>query len=248
MPAMFRGRESRDAEEQPFWQQMGWQLSAAFVAVAVIGGGTVVALGAGTGDAAPAAAGPAGATVRIDAAPGSRPEGCATDDSSQSTPVRPPGDVTWSQLNGAPVPLSASAGPTMTSGPIQWCFAHTPMGAVMAANVIPRQMSGDSWAAVVDQQVVDGPGRDIFVAMRSSVPDSPVKYGGGLLAGFMLLAYSPEIATVRVLIRSAQVQAATDYTVAWSGGDWKISALASGDLHTPISPVSGLDGFIMWKV
>lgn len=237
-------RGEDEAEERPYWQQRGWQLSAAFLAVALIGGALAVAGGVSDGSGAPVAATD---TVRIDAGPGLRPEGCRTDDSPQDTPAGPPDDVTWRQLNGAQVPLSKSAGPEVLDGPLLWCFAHTPMGAVMAANVIPRQMSGPMWAGATEQQVVASQGRDIFVAMRSSVPDTPLGAAPGSLAGFMLVAYSADAATVRILIRSAQLQAVTDFSVVWSGGDWKLRALSSGDLNTPIVAISGLDGFIMWK-
>jgi len=240
------GRDASFRDEKPFWQQRSWQFSAAFVASALFGG-VVLLVGGGSQDDAARPRGIASSVVHIDALSGQRPPGCQTDDSDQETPVRAPDDITWQPLNGAAVPLSESAGPTFSGGPLLWCFAHTPMGAVMAANVIPRQMSGGAWAAAAEEQVVAGQGRDIFVAMRSSIPDTPDQSGAGSLYGFMLLAYSPEAATVRVLIKSAQIQVATDYIVGWSGGDWKLKALGSGDLHSAIVPVADLDGFIIWK-
>ncbi|MFI5934087.1 hypothetical protein [Actinoplanes sp. NPDC051494] len=245
MPRLFTFGRDPDPDERPYWRQRGWQFSAGFLAVALFAGAIVVLLDVSDGNPTIAAA----ASVQINAGPGQRPAGCGTDDSDQEAPVRAPDDVTWRELNGAPVPFSRSQGPRVVDGgPLLWCFAHTPMGAVMAANVIPRQMSGGSWATVVDQQVVAGRGRDIFVAMRSTVPDTTPQYSAGSLAGFLLVSYTPETATVRVLIRSAQVVAATDYTVTWSGGDWKIQPLPFGDLHSPLVPVSGMAGFIMWKV
>ncbi|MFK3978840.1 hypothetical protein ACI2K4_00540 [Micromonospora sp. NPDC050397] len=247
MPRFLRSGRKADFAEQPFWRQRGWRLSAVFLAVALIAGAVVVTRGQSNGSGEPAA-GIGIEFVRIDAAPGLRPEGCRTDDSPQNAPVRAPDDVTWRQLNGAPVPLSRSAGPQMIDGPLLWCFAHTPMGAVMAANVIPRQMSGAGWALVVDQQVANGEGRDIFVAMRSTVPETTQQHTVASLAGFSLLSYTPETATVRLLIKSAQVMVTADYTVVWSGGDWKLRTLPSGDLHTSVMPVANLDGFIVWKV
>ncbi|WP_198348093.1 hypothetical protein [Plantactinospora sp. KBS50] len=163
--------------------------------------------------------------------------------------MRPPADVTWRQLNGAGVPLSASAGPLRTTGAVQWCFAHTPMGAVMAANVIPRHMSGAEWRSVTAQQVVPGIDRDIFVAMRSSQQDAPVRYTANSLAGFLLMSYASDLATVRLLIRQVPATyGVTDYTVQWQGGDWKLRPLAGGDLHTPVTPVPDATGFVLWAV
>ena len=236
-----------DPEERPFWQQRGWQVSAAFFAVMLVAG-TVIALGGGPdAEAEPvAAAGPLSGGITLD---GGRPAGCRTDDSAQSTPVRPPDDVTWQPLNGSSVPLSASAGPLRSSGPVMWCYAHTPMGAVMAAHVIPRHMSGKEWRTITDQQVVPGVGRDIFVAMRSSLEDVTPQYTASSLAGFVLMSYSPEAATVRLLIRLGPAGlGVTDYALAWSGGDWKVRPLSSGDLHTPVSPVPAATGFVLWPV
>jgi hypothetical protein len=247
MSRFFMPARKADFAEQPFWRQRGWRLSAVFFSVALIAGAAVVLRDQSDGSGERAARIEI-ASVRIEAAPGLRPDGCRTDDSPQNAPVRPPDDVTWRQLNGAPIPLSRSAGPQATDGPLLWCFAHTPMGAVMAVNVIPRQMSGAAWTLVVDQQVVTGQGRDIFVAMRSTVPATTPQHTVASLAGFLLLSYAPETATVRLLIKSAQAMVTADYTVVWSGGDWKLRTLPSGDLHTPIIPAANLDGFILWQV
>ena len=242
--------ESGEVDDRPFWQQRGWQWSAAFVAV-VLCMGVVVAFSGGPDAAAksaeqPTETGPLSGGVGPD---GSRPGGCHTDDTDQAAPVRPPSDVTWRPLNGANIPLSASAGPVQTSGPVLWCFAHTPIGAVMAANVIPRQMSGNDWRTVTEQQVVPGIARDVFVAMRSSQPQAPQQYTASSVAGFMLVSYSPDTATVRLLIKQLPaLYGVTDFTVAWDGGDWKLQALSDGDLHTQLTAVTANGGFVMWKV
>lgn len=256
-----RHRRDRDlAYDQPFWRQRGWQMSAGFVLLVLCAGVITVASGglddsAGPPDPPARAAGQA-VQDRVDGplpdgagVDGPRPVGCRTDDADQSVPVRPPQDVTWRQVNGAGMPLSASAGPVRESGPVLWCFAHTPMGAVMAANVIPRHMSGDEWLTVTKRQVVPGVAREIFVAMRSSQHLAAPRYTSNSIAGFALTSYSPELATVRLLIRvSPGSYAATDVTVAWHGGDWKVAVQAGGDLHTPVTVVTVLGGFVLWTV
>ncbi|MFI7602619.1 hypothetical protein [Actinoplanes sp. NPDC049681] len=239
----------RTADDRPFWQQRGWQLSAAFL-VLVLCSGVVTALagvsGGGSDGERAAAAGPLGAGV---ADGQSRPAGCRTDDADQRPPQRAPDDVTWRPLNGAKIPVSPSAGPVQESGTVLWCFAHTPMGAVMAANVIPRHMSGAEWKTVTEQQVVAGVDRDVFVARRSSLPVSSTQYTANTLAGFMLLSYAPESATVRLLIRqSPAVYGTADFDLAWDGGDWKLRPLSGGELHTPVTAVTANGGFVMWKV
>jgi hypothetical protein len=246
---VWRRSESGEVDDRPFWQQRGWQVSAVFLVLVVCAGGATVLTGgpdAGDGVERTAAAGPLSSGVGPD---GSRPGGCRSDDSDQEPPAAPPKDVTWQQLNGGRIPLSPTSGPLMTSGALLWCFAHTPMGAVMAAHVIPRQMSGSDWETVTDQQVVPGISREIFVAMRSSDRGAPPQYTSRSLAGFMLLTYSPDEATVRLLIKdTAAVYGIADYTVAWTGGDWKVQPLSDGNLHTPLKVVTANAGFVMWKV
>ncbi|MEV8504154.1 hypothetical protein AB0368_04885 [Actinoplanes sp. NPDC051475] len=244
-----RRTDSGTADDRPFWHQRGWQLSAAFLGLVLCSGAVTAVVGVsgdGTDDQPRAAAGPLVPGV---ADGQSRPAGCRTDDGDQRPPQQAPEDVTWRPLNGAKIPVSPSAGPVQESGPVLWCFAHTPMGAVMAANVIPRHMSGAEWQTVTEQQVVPGVDRDVFVARRSSMPVSSAQYTANTLAGFMLLSYAPETATVRLLIRqSPAVYGTADFTVAWDGGDWKLRPLSGGELHTPVTAVTANGGFVMWKV
>ena len=234
-------------EPKPFWQHRRWQLSAAFLTI-VLCTGLVAALGSGGGDSSGdvAAPGPVIGGLEPD---GSRPHGCRTDDSDQRIPAAAPSDLTWQPLNGALTPRSASAGPLQTTGPLQWCFAHTPMGAVMAANVIPRHMSGPDWRTVVDQQLVPGFARDYFMAMRESMgEDAVATRSTTTLAGFQVVKYTPKTATIRILARQAEAAyLSVDYTVDWDGVDWKLRPLTVGGLYTNVSPVLSLVGFVLWK-
>ncbi|GAB1639711.1 hypothetical protein [Krasilnikovia sp. MM14-A1259] len=245
---VIRRSSTGDRDERRFWKRRGWQLSAGFVAVVLVFGASAVFRHDGEPRSAagpPVTAGPLAQSL----SPGqTRPEGCRTDDSDQSPPTGPPGDVTWRPLNGGSVPVSASAGPLRDDGPVLWCFAHTPRGAVLAATVIPRQLSGPRWRAVVAQQVVAGNPRDMFAAMRASIPDTPPQYIARTVAGFLLQDYSPDLATVRLLIKDGQGHfSRVDYTMAFAGGDWKIQPLSGGDLYSAESPVPDPAGFVMWR-
>ncbi|MEV0185807.1 hypothetical protein AB0I54_42060 [Streptomyces sp. NPDC050625] len=164
-------------------------------------------------------------------------------------PTTPPRDVQWRTIGGAQVPISPSAGPTLSEGPVLWCFAHTPMGAVMAAHVIPAQMSGTSWRVIVEEQVVAGFGRDMFTSQRASIPQISVKAREtGSYAGFSLADYSRDKATVILLVKTGQGGLnTTSVAVRWSGGDWKIEPETGGGLHSTVSPVSRADGFVRWE-
>ncbi|CAL9615065.1 hypothetical protein SUDANB108_05739 [Streptomyces sp. enrichment culture] len=260
-------RRYRSEPSEPYWRQRGWQVSAAFLGVVVLLSG-IVALTAGRGTAddragAPPSRGPlSGSPAMKDG----RPDGCRTDDGSAGTPLTaPPDDVDWRALGVTRVPVSASAGPTLTQGPVWWCFAHTPAGAVLAAHIIPSHMSGRDWRTVAQEQVVPGRGRDLFVFKRSTVrddaPDGGPDTGSGSrpgtgsgtssaasYAGFSVPAYSGTAATVELLLKTSQGYATTSVALRWSGGDWKVLPSGNGALHTPVKAVQGTNGHLLWGV
>ncbi|MFI1169400.1 hypothetical protein ACH4UM_39025 [Streptomyces sp. NPDC020801] len=249
-------RKQRSAEEpEPYWKQRSWQLSAGFLAVVLVLGG-IVALTSGQDTGADrtstAAPGPlsGGAAARD-----GRPQGCSTDDSTgDALPKAPPKDVSWHTLGITRVPVSVSAGPTRTTGTLRWCFARTPLGAVLAAHVIPSQMSGPGWRAAAQQQVVAGHGRDLFVFQRSTVQDidGGERSGGTSVAsyaGFSVTSYKSTAVTVKLLLRTGQGYAATTIVLRWSGGDWKVLPNSDGSLHSPVTAVQGnTNGYTLWGV
>ncbi|CCK25616.1 hypothetical protein BN159_1237 [Streptomyces davaonensis JCM 4913] len=250
---MFTRRQRWADEPEPYWKQRSWQLSAGFLAVVLVLGGIVALTSGGetgTDRARAAAAGP----LSGDAAPrDGRPQGCATDDSAgDALPKAPPDDVSWDTLGITRVPVSASAGPTRTTGTLRWCFARTPIGAVLAAHVIPSQMSGSGWRTVTEQQVVAGAGRDMFEFQRSTVQDidSGEQTGDAAVAtyaGFTVTSYKSTAASVKLLLRTSQGYAATTIVLRWSGGDWKVLPNGDGSLHTPVTAVQGnTSGYTLW--
>lgn len=249
-------RKRRSAEEpEPYWKQRAWQVSAGFLAVVLVLGGIVALTSAqDTGEDRVSAAAP-GPLSGGAAAHNGRPHGCSTDDSTGDTlPKTPPKDVSWPTLGITRVPVSASAGPTRTTGTLRWCFAHTPLGAVLAAHVIPSQMSGPGWRAAAQQQVVAGHGRDLFVFQRSTVQDidggeRPGSTSSASYAGFSVTSYKSTAATVRLLLRTGQGYAATTIVLRWSGGDWKVLPGNDGSLHSPVTAVQGgTSGYTLWGV
>jgi len=241
-------RNSDPLDDRPFWQQRGWQFSAAFFGLVLCAG--LVTLVVGLPDANAQKNGAATGPLTAALPPGmTRPAGCRTNDSNQQPPSRPPADITWQPMNGATIPRSATAGPTQKSGTILWCFAHTPMGAVMAASIIPRHMSGADWRVTSDQQLVAGIGRDVFEARRASITTGTPQYTASSQAGFQVVAYSPQTTTIRLLIRqSAADYVSADFTLDWDNGDWKLRPQTTGELYTPVTQVTALAGFVVWKV
>lgn len=249
---IFTRGEQRSEESGPYWKQRSWQASAVFLALVVVLG-VIATLTSGAGSAGRAKAsvskGPLSGTV---SKKDGRPGGCRTDDSAgDAIPTTVPKDITWHTLGIGRVPVSASAGPTRFQGAVWWCFAHTPMGSVLAATVIPTQMSGSEWRTVTDQQVVAGQGRRLFEFQRTAVPDTDSSDSAQVTssyAGFQVASYTGEAATIRLLIKNDQGYAKTSVSVRWSGGDWKVQPDGSGGLYSQLATEQSAVGYTLWGV
>ncbi|MEV6381581.1 hypothetical protein AB0M31_19430 [Streptomyces sp. NPDC051773] len=251
--------------EQPFWQQRGWILSAGFLAVllvlavlfAVTGNGGEGSSGAaGDPDPAPTSTSDTGSDKGSDSGGGDggsdkRPAGCRTDDRDQAEPTEAPRDFHWKANGTGLVPVSKAAGPRRYDGPVWSCFAHTPLGAVMAVHSITDHLSYDGWREVVDKQVVPGAGRDALIASRSQEADKSTTGSpdAGGYAGFTVLSYDETQATVMVLVRGMGDGGfgSASVTVRWRDGDWKLSPDPDGTVYSGVSQVSGTDGFVTWE-
>ncbi|MFE0588400.1 hypothetical protein [Micromonospora echinospora] len=233
----------RSGSEQPFWSERSWLLSAAFLAGAMLL--TVVVWVDRDTDEGPA--GPGGPPVAV-GLPTADAQVCPPGQTVTSGPATPPGDVTWQVVDsGKRIPVSASQGPTRTGGPLLRCFARTPMGAVLAAHVIPTGLGGPDWAAVADRQVVPGRGREVLLA-RLAVAAETTARGGGSYLGYDLVRYAPESAQVRLLVQSGSGgYASTLVELRWDGGDWKVLPSRTGAVHTGSAAVTGSAGFTLWR-
>ncbi|MGW4088097.1 hypothetical protein ACWEGS_34330 [Streptomyces sp. NPDC004822] len=233
---------------QAFWRQRSWLLAAGFLVLTVVI--SLVAALTRTDDTPESAAGAAhGPLLNRPTGATGRPGTCRTDDSAGAVPTTAPTDVRWRLVAGSRIPVSATAGPKVSSGPVQWCFAHTPLGAVMAAHVIPAQMNADHWRTVVAQQVTPGLGREIFASQRASINQTALKgQATGTYAGFLVSHYDKERASVDLLVKSSQGGlTSSTVNVRWDGGDWKIQPGTDGALHSTARTVRTADGYIPWE-
>ncbi|MFF2025440.1 hypothetical protein ACFVW2_27015 [Streptomyces sp. NPDC058171] len=247
-----RSRGGSGEWEQPFWQQRGWILSAGFLLVLVILGGYALMTGEdeptpSTGSDRPSPS----RTVPSGGGDGDgRPAGCETDDSDQKKPTAPPKDVSWKANGTNLVPVSKTAGPLKFDGPVWYCFARTPMGAVLAAHSIADKFGFAGWREVAERQVVPGAGRDAFIADRAKEKDTPVsdQPSGVTYAGFAVLSYNEKEATVMVLAGVPQNDqyGSLSVNLRWHEGDWKVVPDPDGTLYAGGSRVDGTDGFVTW--
>ncbi|MEV5435311.1 hypothetical protein AB0K80_04655 [Streptomyces sp. NPDC052682] len=244
--------------EQPFWQQRGWILSAGFLLVLVVlavftlmtrdDGGAPRAVGSPSPSRSTGQGGGVGGGA---GGQDSRPAGCRTDDSDQEKPTAAPKDVYWKALGTGLTPASKSAGPLKFDGPVWYCYAHTPMGAVFAAHAITGHLAYPGWREVVDRQFVPGAGRDAYITKRSTVKDKSVsgRPDEVTFVGFSVLSYNKRETTLTLLggKPSEGRYGAVSMTLRWQDGDWKIVADSHGTIYSGTSQVNSTNGFVTWR-
>jgi hypothetical protein len=250
-----RSRGGSGEWEQPFWQQRGWILSAGFLLVLVVFGAFALMTHGGGGkpnaadDPSPSRSATATPT-RNSGNQDDRPAGCHTDDSDQEKPTAAPKGVYWKALGTGLMPASKTAGPLKFDGPVWYCYAHTPMGAVFAAHAITGHLAYPGWREVVERQFVPGPGRDAYVAKRSQVQDKSVSGQPDDISfvGFSVLSYNGTETTLTLLggKPSESRYGAVSMTLRWQDGDWKLVADSQGTIYSGTSQVDSTNGFVTW--
>lgn len=232
---MFGIGRRNSGEDPPYWRQQGWVLSVAFIVGSVFLAATIALTGG-----APAGTTPGGGATTA-------PVPCAAGVAPAPTSTLPPDDLTWQVLeSGKRIPVSASIGPRNADGQTLRCFAHTPMGAVLAAHVVPTQLGERGWRDTVDHQVMPGTGREVL-AGRLDFASPGTGRSHGSYVGYNVVTYSPEAALVRLLVKTTAGQhVATVVDMRWDAGDWKVQPSRVGEVRTTSETVLANAGFTMW--
>jgi hypothetical protein len=228
-------------------------LPAAAVAVVLLGAGLAFALTgrspASRSPAATAPASPAGA-----AGPGSLVQ--------PQLPRMSLASVRWSGFYGVELPVSAQAGPYDTSGGMAAGFAHSPLGALLAAvNIGVRanaQWGPRIFTAVIRGQVT-GPDAAALLAGCQAAYDQAAQSGqvtGGQPLGtvdvteqaFRWITYTPAAAILDLAVAGpgasgATVHASVQMEVVWDGGGWKVVAPPGGDWGNSAAELPSLAGY-----
>jgi len=162
---------------------------------------------------------------------------------------------------GARVPVSRSAGPRDTTSGRARGFAHTPLGAVLAAAHITLRLSPQAGPAVFEatlrEQVVGGDaaalGQHLAEDYEQARAQLGLPYGepaGRLYStarGYRVDADSADAATVRLLIegpgKSGSVLVALTLHTQWVGTDWALLAPSGGTWDTTATVVTDPSGY-----
>jgi hypothetical protein len=170
--------------------------------------------------------------------------------------------VRWSGFYGVDLPVSAQAGPYDTSGGVAAGFAHTPLGALLAAvNIGVRanaQWGPRIFTAVIRGQVT-GPDAAALLASCQAAYDQAAQSDGvtgGQPLGtvdvteqaFRWITYTPAAAILDLVsagpgASGVTVRASVQMEAVWDGGDWKVVAPPGGDWGNSAAGLSSLAGY-----
>jgi len=245
------GTRAAASEPRSPWLRNGFVLAAAFLGfVTVVGGALVFTSDNSAKGEAPAAARPP--TDRANSPSPHHPVGdgpCPElADEQQDVPTSAPRRVTWYLYDGVALPSSKKSGPAVTDKNVARCYAHSPVGALLAASQISvRYLAADDWRKVTRTQTV-GPGRDFYISQRAKAekkdPTEPNSGAHGQIAGFKFVTYNATTAVLQTVWRfsDGRMQAATT-TMLWRDGDWRLEYPA--DPAKPV-PLDSLAGYVEW--
>lgn len=243
---MMARRHSTEDTGSDALRRPGFIIAGLVVALALIGAVVVLLASPDDKGSGPPGSPPVGAPSGNAPAPDAQ---CRPTDTDQTIPQTPPTGVTWSLLRSVAIPSSPTAGPMIVKDGVARCYAHTPVGALIASRQIGvRSGLSPQWRTVIERQLMPGPGRDTLLkAMATFTPsDQPGAYAQ--TAGFRFVSFSPQIAVIDIASRSPDDGAlgTGTTTLLWDGGDWKIQPTTQGTTITPVQPLASLDGYVPW--
>jgi hypothetical protein len=159
--------------------------------------------------------------------------------------------VSWQLFSGVALPFSPVAGPHRVQPPVYAGYQRSQTGALIAGVQLGTRYlltGGQAWRDVVARQVAPGVGRDAYVIARARVQldDPPGSYGQ--VAGFRILAFSPDVAVLQLVSRfplTGRLQVTTT-TLTWVNGDWQLVLQPDGGSSPTAQAIPDLDGFVVW--
>jgi len=233
----------------------GRRLMLPAVAAAVI---LVAGLALALSERSPGPHGPAGAAASPAGTAGSGSQG------QPQVPRVSLASVRWSNFYGVKLPVSAQAGPHDTSGGVAAGFAHTPLGALLAAvNIGVRanaQWGPRIFTPVIRGQVTGPDAAALLAGCQAAYAQAA--QAGGVTGGqplgtvdvteqaFRWITYTSAAAILDLAVAGpgggATVRASVQMEVIWDGGDWKVVAPPGGDWGDSAAGLGSLAGYTVF--
>jgi hypothetical protein len=227
--------------ERPAWTRPGFVLAAALMVLVVLAAVLLAVFHDRGGDN-----GSAGGT-----APGVPGSTAAAGPEPTAVPTAAPDGVTWRLVGQLAVPFSADAGPRTVVEHTASGYAHTPVGALLAAAQLSARAglaAGQaSYEATIEHQFVPSRDRDTLLAALHAAPQESAEPGEmAQIAGFQYLAYSPDTAVIALVSRGGANLYTVTLTMQWRGGDWMMVAPPGGSWLSLSRQITDLTGVVSW--
>ncbi|WP_084510470.1 hypothetical protein [Nocardia lijiangensis] len=145
-----------------------------------------------------------------------------------------PTGLHWQSFQGLELPVT-DQGPQHADGAVVRGFERSPAGAALAAVHASVRMSialDSAWAAVGQQMLAPGPGRDAWATARAQISiTAPITEGAPKLLGYRVTRYTPDASDIEVYSLHPDNSATChDTQVLWQREDWR--------LHLPENPTT----------
>lgn len=242
-----------EENEQNPWTRPGFVAAAGVVAVVVVLGVVLAVITAlrDDGQDPEATATPTQTSAAPTADPTAAAGGasvCGLDGAEMDGSLSTAPTAEWAFQGTTAYPTSGEYGPgESTPAGVRYCFQHSPEGAVFAAaNAVVQGSDPGTVGAWLDYFVAAGPSRDAVVNAGGAAGNTGARVN---VAGFRLLSYDGDAATVDVAVRGAiegqTVNLSMVYDLVWEAGDWKLRV---DDPRAPIdvATLPDLAGYITW--
>lgn len=172
-----------------------------------------------------------------------------------AVPTRAPAGTTWTIYQTVALPSIAGTGPSKVAGSIATGYAHSPVGALLAAanEGLRYTLAPDKeWRKAAAAMLAPGAGTNAWIKVRTK---NPYGAGGGAgndtllqIAGFQFVSYTTSDAVIQIVNGNADsgYQVGNEH-VTWTGTDWKFVPASDGGPTANVEQVSSLAGFIPWR-
>lgn len=243
------------ASEQSPWTRPGFIVAAVVVVIIVVVGIVLGVRGmSGNDDAAPAptsSGDPAPpSTTATQPGEGQDASVCGLDGEELSGSLSTAPEAEWAYQGSTAYPTSPKFGPGASDpAGFQYCFQHSPEGALFAAAYAVTIGSDPALARDwIEYFTAPGTYRDQLLGMESDGTGPTADDIRMRIAGFRLLNYDGATASVDIAVtasvNSQPVTMSAIYPLTWTDGDWKLST----DTADPGSVVGipNLAGYITW--
>lgn len=244
-----------DNEQSPFTRP-GFIAAAVLVALVVVLGIVIAIVNATRSDDPDPTPEPSSPSPTTSTAPTSEPSNvaggasvCGLEGEDLTGTLSTAPGAEWAYQGTTAYPTSAEFGPGDTDGDgVRYCFQHSPTGALFAAaNAVVQGTDPNTVLAWLTYFVAEGPAREELLA--SGAGSAGTEGARVQIAGFRVLAYDGETATVDVAVRGSSagqnVNLSMVYRLIWEAGDWKLQV---DDPAAPIdvATIPDLAGYISW--